>query len=117
MVNRISVRSVTPLLEELGKKGNKVSPSDLRDLIKNLRESNQFSKALEVSSWMGENKVFHLFSEDYAARLHLIDKVLGLEEADKFFESSIPENMKDYSVYATLLNLYTRSERNLVKAE
>ncbi|XP_019096359.1 PREDICTED: putative pentatricopeptide repeat-containing protein At1g28020 [Camelina sativa] len=117
MRNRGLVKPITPFLNELGKKGNQVSPSDLRDLIKNLHDSNQLSKALEASSWMCEKKAFNLFSEDYATRLQLTRKVLGLEEAERFFESSIPENMKDYSVYATLLTLHTRSEMNLVKAE
>ncbi|XP_019099593.1 PREDICTED: putative pentatricopeptide repeat-containing protein At1g28020 [Camelina sativa] len=117
MRNRGLVKPITPFLNELGKKGTQVSPSDLRDLIKNLHDSSQLSKALEASSWMCEKKMFNLFSEDYATRLQLTGKVLGLEEAERFFESSIPDNMKDYSVYATLLTLYTRSEMNLVKAE
>ncbi|KAL9828340.1 putative tetratricopeptide-like helical domain superfamily [Arabidopsis thaliana] len=108
---------ITLLLEEMDKKGNKVSPSGLRDLIKNLRDSNQLSKALEASTWMCQKKVFNLFSEDYATRLHLTEKVLGLEEAEKFFESSIPENMKDYSVYDTLLSCYARSSNTQSKAE
>lgn len=65
---------------------------------------------------MGEQKVFDIFAEDYAARLYLVDHVLGLEEAEKFFES-IPVNMRDYFVYSTLLNSYTRSEKTLDKAE
>ncbi|XP_023641263.1 putative pentatricopeptide repeat-containing protein At1g28020 [Capsella rubella] len=117
MRTRGLVKPITPFLVELGKKGNQASPSDLRDLIRNLRDSFQFTKALEASSWMCEKKVFKLFSEDYATRLQLTWRVLGLEEAEKFFESSIPENMKDYSVYATLLTLYTKSDRTLVKAE
>lgn len=47
---------------------------------------------------MGEENVCTLFPKDYAAELHLIEKVLGLEEAEKFFKS-IPGNMRDYSVY------------------
>ncbi|VVB07872.1 unnamed protein product [Arabis nemorensis] len=88
---------ITPMLEEWGKQGNQVKPSDLRDLIKNLTDSNQFSKALE----------------DYATRLHLTEKVLSLEEAQKFFDKSMPDNMKDYSVYTTLLT----QSKTLDKAE
>ncbi|KAG2294927.1 hypothetical protein Bca52824_041596 [Brassica carinata] len=93
-------KEIAPLLEEWGK------PSELRDLIKNLKDSNQFSKALEASSWLY-----------YADRLDLTEKVLGLKEADKFFNTSIPENMKSFSVYSTLLNSYTRSHQNIDKAE
>ncbi|VVA90809.1 unnamed protein product [Arabis nemorensis] len=77
---------------------------------------NTLLKALEASEWMCEQRVFNVFSEDYAARLRLVETVLGLEEADKFFKS-IPENMRDYSVYNTLLGSYTRSEKTLDKAE
>ncbi|KAL1222144.1 putative pentatricopeptide repeat-containing protein [Cardamine amara subsp. amara] len=117
MSNRRLVRPINPLLEEYGKNRNQMKPSDLRDLIKNLCDSNQLSKALEASSWMGDIKVFNLFPEDYVARLHLIENVLGLGEAERFFKNSIPENMKDYTVYNTLLNSYTRSEKTLNKAE
>ncbi|CAL9218015.1 unnamed protein product [Arabidopsis halleri] len=96
--------------------GDQVKPSYVRGVIKNFHDFNQWSKALEASEWMCEQKVFNIFSEDYAARLHLIETVLGLEEAEKFFES-IPENMRDYSVYDNLLRSYTKSEKTLDKAE
>lgn len=51
------------------------------------------------------------------ARLHLIDNVLGLEEAEKFFES-IPQDKRDDSdLYTTILSFYTRSAKTLEKAE
>ncbi|XP_020866818.1 pentatricopeptide repeat-containing protein At1g15480, mitochondrial [Arabidopsis lyrata subsp. lyrata] len=65
---------------------------------------------------MCEQRVFNVFPEDYAARLNLVETVLGLEEAEKFFER-IPENMRDYSVYENLLRSYTKSEKTLDKAE
>ncbi|EOA37755.1 hypothetical protein CARUB_v10012579mg [Capsella rubella] len=58
---------------------------------------------------MGEEKVC-------TAHLHLTETVLGLEETEKFFKT-IPSNMRDYSVYSTLLTSYTRSEKTLDKAE
>ncbi|CAE5958685.1 unnamed protein product [Arabidopsis arenosa] len=105
-------KPVTPLLEQWG---DQMKPSDLKCLIKNLRDSNQFSKALQVSEWMGEKRVCNLYSEDYAARLYLTENVLGLEKAEKYFEN-IPENMKDYSVYVALLSSYAKSDKNLGKA-
>ncbi|KAJ4869889.1 Pentatricopeptide repeat (PPR) superfamily protein [Raphanus sativus] len=115
--NEKMVRPIGPLLEEWGKKGNLVEPSYMRGLIKDLCDSKQYPKALEASTWVSERKLFDLFPEDYAARLHLIDNVLGLEQAEKFFNSSIPENMKNYSVYSTLLTTYTRSAKTVDKAE
>ncbi|CAH8253733.1 unnamed protein product [Arabidopsis lyrata] len=51
------------------------------------------------------------------ARLHLIDNVLGLEEAEKFFET-IPQDKRDDSdLYTTILSFYTRSAKTLEKAE
>ncbi|KAG7578565.1 Pentatricopeptide repeat [Arabidopsis thaliana x Arabidopsis arenosa] len=117
MIKEESFKPITPLLESLERKGNVVKPSELRDLIKNLCDSNQFSKALEASIWMSRKTSFNLFPQDYAARLHMIENVLGFEEAEKFFERSIPENMKDYSVYATLLSCYAKSHKTLDKAE
>ncbi|KAL9307528.1 putative pentatricopeptide repeat-containing protein [Arabidopsis thaliana] len=105
-------KPVTPLLEQWG---DQMKPSDLKCLIKNLRDSKQFSKALQVSEWMGEKQVCNLYLEDYAARLYLTENVLGLEEAEKYFEN-IPENMKDYSVYVALLSSYAKSDKNLGKA-
>ncbi|CAA7054146.1 unnamed protein product [Microthlaspi erraticum] len=111
-------KPITPVLQELGLKGStKVKPSELRDLIKSLTDSNQFSKALEASTWMCEKEMFTLFPEDYAARLHLIEKVLGLKEAKEFFQVSIPKNMKGNSVYDTMLTSYTRSHETLLNAE
>ncbi|KAG5383444.1 hypothetical protein IGI04_034914 [Brassica rapa subsp. trilocularis] len=110
------IQTVTDQKEKWSKQGHQVKPSDVRCLIKNLLDSNQFSQALEASEWMGEQNVFDIFAEDYAARLYLVDHVLGLEEAEKFFKS-IPVNMRDYFVYSTLLSSYTRSEKTLDKAE
>ncbi|KAJ0249467.1 Pentatricopeptide repeat-containing protein [Hirschfeldia incana] len=115
--NEKMVRPIGPLLEEWGKKGNLMEPSYMRGLIKDLCDSKQYSKALEASTWVSERKLYDLFPEDYASRLCLIDNVLGLEKAEKFFKRSIPENMKNYSVYSALLTSYTRSSKTVDKAE
>ncbi|KAF3511345.1 hypothetical protein F2Q69_00003255 [Brassica cretica] len=115
--NEKMVRPIGQLLVEWGKKGNLVEPSYMRELIKDLCDSKQYPKALEASTWVSERNLFALFPEDYAARLHLIDNVLGLEQAEKFFNCSMPENMKNYSVYSTLLTTYTRSSKTVDKAE
>ncbi|KAJ0265587.1 Pentatricopeptide repeat-containing protein [Hirschfeldia incana] len=106
-------RPIKPLLDQWG---SRMRVSELKCLIKNLRDSNQFSKALQVSEWMDEKKACNIYAEDYAARLHMVEVVLGLEEAEKFFKN-IPENMKDDTVYATLLRSYTKSDKHLGKAK
>ncbi|CAN6912608.1 unnamed protein product [Brassica oleracea] len=65
---------------------------------------------------MSSHRVYTLFPEDMASRVLLMDTVLGLKEAERFFET-IPETMKDYTVYTSLLTLYTRNDDTLDKAE
>ncbi|CAA7015676.1 unnamed protein product [Microthlaspi erraticum] len=105
-------RKVHPIFQE----GNQLNPSDLRSIVDTLRDSERSLQALKVSEWMSEQKVFDLIPEDFAARLNLTGNALGLEEAEKFFES-IAENKQGSSVYATILSFYARSEKNLDKAE
>ncbi|CAL9217686.1 unnamed protein product [Arabidopsis halleri] len=94
--------SIIPLLEQWRKQGYQVNPSHLRGLIKNLKDSKNFTEALEAASeWMCKHSVFDIFQEDYAARLHLVNTVFGVEEAEKMFKN-IPEKMRDYSVYSVL---------------
>ncbi|KAF8097792.1 hypothetical protein N665_0281s0054, partial [Sinapis alba] len=107
---------VVQALEQWIEQGNQVKPSHLRCIIKKLQDSERFSHALQISEWMSSHRVYTLFPEDMASRVLLIDTVLGLKEAEKFFET-IPETMKDFTVYNTLLTLYTRSNNTLVKAE
>ncbi|CAN7044034.1 unnamed protein product [Brassica oleracea var. botrytis] len=80
-------KPINPLLDQWG---SRMRMSELKCLIKNLHDSNQFSKALQVSEWMDEKRACSFYPEDYAARLHMVEVVLGLEQAEKFFEN-IPE--------------------------
>ncbi|CAA0271478.1 unnamed protein product [Arabidopsis thaliana] len=105
--------SIIPLLEQWRKQGYEVNPSHLRGLIKNLSDCKNFTTALEASKWMFKHSVFDNFPEDCAAQLHLVNTVLGLEEAEKMFKN-IPEKMRDYSV---LLSSYTKPVRTVDKAE
>ncbi|KAJ0257924.1 Pentatricopeptide repeat [Hirschfeldia incana] len=107
---------VTPVLNEWLKQGNEINPTDLRAVIKALCESQRFDHALQVSEWITKRRVFELSTEDFASRLYLIEIHSGLSEAEKFFDS-IPENMKDDSVYTTLLGFYTNSKKTRHEAE
>ncbi|XP_010478152.1 PREDICTED: putative pentatricopeptide repeat-containing protein At1g28020 [Camelina sativa] len=99
--------SFVPVLEQWKQQGNQLNPSDVRLIVENLRDSKRFPQALKVSEWMSDQKVCDLVPEDFAARLHLIDKILGLNAAEKFFKS-IPENKRDDFVYTTMLSFYAR---------
>ncbi|VVA90032.1 unnamed protein product [Arabis nemorensis] len=72
---------IIPVLDQWQQEGYQVKPSDIRGLIKNLLDSNRISQALEASQWMGEEKVCNICPKDYAARLHLTEKVLRLRRS------------------------------------
>ncbi|CDY71968.1 BnaCnng75350D, partial [Brassica napus] len=80
--------------------------SEGKTAITRLRDSQRFRQALEVSDWMIEHKLCNLIPEDFTARFCLIENVLGLKEAEKFFES-VPENQRGEAIYTALLNSYT----------
>ncbi|CAA7015677.1 unnamed protein product [Microthlaspi erraticum] len=107
---------VTPVLDEWVKQGRKINPTDLRGVINALCESQRFTHALQVSEWITQRRVFDPSPEDYSARLYLVEIQSGLTEVEKFFKS-IPENMKEDSVYTTLLSLYTKSKETRHEAE
>ncbi|RID46313.1 hypothetical protein BRARA_I02985 [Brassica rapa] len=88
------MQKIIPVLQQWRQQGNQIDPSHVRVIIKKLRESDQ---ALQVSEWM-------------------LDNVVGLEEAEKCFES-IPHSARDGSFYTSLLTLYKRSDKTLCKAE
>ncbi|KAF8079966.1 hypothetical protein N665_0988s0011, partial [Sinapis alba] len=54
--------------------------------------------------------------KNVSTRLYLVEIHSGLSEAEKFFKS-LPENMKDDSVYTTLLSFYTKSKKTRHEAE
>ncbi|KAH0878675.1 hypothetical protein HID58_066069 [Brassica napus] len=69
-----------------------------------------------VSEWITKRGVFELSTLDFAYRLYLIEINSGLSKAEKFFKS-IPENMKDDTVYTTLLSFNTKSKKTRHEAE
>ncbi|CAH8320491.1 unnamed protein product [Eruca vesicaria subsp. sativa] len=107
---------VTPVLNEWLNQGNYINPTDLRTVIIALCESQRFDHALQVSEWITKQGVFEITTEDVASRLYLVEINSGLTEAEKLFKS-LPENMKDDSVYTTLLSFYTKSKKTRHEAE
>ncbi|KAL0695545.1 hypothetical protein Bca4012_062725 [Brassica carinata] len=89
---------IIPVLQQWRQQGNHINPSHVIVIIKKLRDSDQPVQALQVSEWM-------------------LDNVVGLEKAEKFFES-IPHSARDGSVYAAVSdatameNLLTALEEN-----
>ncbi|XP_024029124.1 pentatricopeptide repeat-containing protein At2g20710, mitochondrial [Morus notabilis] len=107
--------SVVPILEQWVQEGKPVSQIELQRIIKELRIFKRFHHALEISQWMSDKRYMHLSTKDVAARLDLISKVHGLDEAVNYF-NDIPAALKIFEVYSTLLNCYA-NEKSVEKAE
>lgn len=65
--------------------------------------------------WMIEHLGYKLKSSDFAIQLDLIEKVRGLEEAEKYFQR-IPEKLRDFKIYGSLLSCYVH-EKSVEQAE
>ncbi|CAH8326690.1 unnamed protein product [Eruca vesicaria subsp. sativa] len=51
----------------------------------------------DASQWMTEHKIWSLVLEDYTILFHLIENVLGFEEAENFLE--VPEHLRNEFMY------------------
>ncbi|KAH0891182.1 LOW QUALITY PROTEIN: hypothetical protein HID58_053611 [Brassica napus] len=100
---------ISTVLEQWRQQGNKLNPSLVKGIFEKLRDSKQYPQALEVSTWMAEGNVCSLLPEDYTARFHLIENVLGFKEAEKFLEK-VPENLRNEHMYTTLLKSYAKKK-------
>ncbi|XP_049385150.1 pentatricopeptide repeat-containing protein At2g20710, mitochondrial-like [Solanum stenotomum] len=107
--------SMVPVLEQWVEEGKTVVKSELQWIIKRLNSYKRYKHALEVSHWMTDRRYFPLQPADVAARINLMNKVKGLEEVEKYF-NSIPQILRRPEVYTALLNCYT-NEKSVEKAE
>lgn len=87
----------------------------LLDMVKLLRNRNRYSHALQLSEWMTNKSYLDQSSGNIAVHLDLISRVHGIEHAEKFFHA-IPDSLKNFKVYGTLLNCYAFN-KSLKKAE
>ncbi|KAM7506086.1 hypothetical protein LguiB_004990 [Lonicera macranthoides] len=107
--------SVVPVLDNWIQQKKFVEKADLQRIIKELKFYKRFKHALEISHWMTDKRYFPISLDDIASRLHLIFKVHGLEQAEKYFNDT-PQHMKGYVVYTSLLNSYCHA-KSVEKAE
>lgn len=108
-------KSVVPVLDQWIAEGRDVDQSELRIIIKELRNYRRFKHALEISQWMTEKRYMILSASDVAVRLHLIAKVCGIEQAENFFRNT-PKQSRTLEVYGALLGCYAQ-EKCVDKAE
>ncbi|KAK7272369.1 hypothetical protein RJT34_28910 [Clitoria ternatea] len=107
--------SIVPILNQWVEEGRDVTQSVLTRLVIRLSRIHRFSHALQVSEWMSNERKCDLSLGDFANRIHLISKVRGVEQAERFFRD-IPDDKLDFKVYAALLKCYT-AHKSLEDAE
>ncbi|XP_012464070.1 pentatricopeptide repeat-containing protein At5g09450, mitochondrial [Gossypium raimondii] len=106
---RLPKRSATSVIEKWVGEGNRISISDLRQISKDLRKSQRFKHALEISEWMVSHEEYKLSDTDYAIRIDLMTKVFGIDAAERYFED-LPLTAKTSETYTALLHSYAAAK-------
>ncbi|KAJ0984662.1 hypothetical protein J5N97_003018 [Dioscorea zingiberensis] len=106
---RLPKRSATAALERWVSEGNNVTASELRRIARDLKRSQRYKHALEISEWMKTHQEFELSDSDYAMRIDLITMVFGVNAAGEFFEG-LPSTAKPCDVYTALLHSYAATK-------
>uniref|UniRef100_A0A5B7BC17 Pentatricopeptide repeat-containing protein n=1 Tax=Davidia involucrata TaxID=16924 RepID=A0A5B7BC17_DAVIN len=102
---RLPKRSAANVLQKWVSEGNQVTISDLRHISKELRKSQRYKHALEISEWMVSHEEFELLDSDHAIRIDLMTKVFGIDAAERYFEG-LPPSAKTSETYTALLHSY-----------
>ncbi|GLJ39989.1 hypothetical protein SUGI_0818210 [Cryptomeria japonica] len=88
--------------------GKKLKERDLQSLVRGFRNSHNYKKALEVSQWMQNHPKFVFTPGDYCIMLDLIERVYGIDRAEKCFQD-LPEISKNEITYCALLDCYAKA--------
>ncbi|KAJ9562907.1 hypothetical protein OSB04_008067 [Centaurea solstitialis] len=118
LYKRISLNprtSIVPILDQWLQEGNEIIVDKLKNMIKVLRNHNRYTHALQLSEWMTNRSLLDQSPGNIAVHLDLVSRVHGLKQAEKIFDT-IPDSLKNFKVYGTLLNCYT-FKKSLEKAE
>ncbi|XP_010266564.1 PREDICTED: pentatricopeptide repeat-containing protein At5g27460 isoform X1 [Nelumbo nucifera] len=89
---RLPKRSATTAIQKWVSEGNTITLSELRQISRELRKSQRYKHALEISEWMVTHQEFELSDSDYAVRIDLMTKVFGIDAAERYFEG-LPPNI------------------------
>ncbi|KAB1206821.1 hypothetical protein CJ030_MR7G008263, partial [Morella rubra] len=98
-------RSATNVLHRWVSEGNQITISELRQISKELRKSQRYKHALEISEWMVTREEFELSDSDFAVSIELMTKVFGIDAAERYFEG-LPLSAKTSETYTALLHCY-----------
>ncbi|XP_054797189.1 pentatricopeptide repeat-containing protein At5g27460 [Prosopis cineraria] len=110
-----SDRNAMSTLRKWVDQGNNLSASELRHISKTLFSSKCYQHALEIMTWMENQKNFRMSPADYGAKLELIIKIHGLTEAEKYF-LRLPDISAQKAAYLRLLRGYV-GDRDTSRAE
>ncbi|KAL7591928.1 hypothetical protein Lser_V15G32245 [Lactuca serriola] len=99
--------AMTPELDDWIEKGKKVRPSELKQIVHDLRKRKRYHHALEVSEWMNKKGLSAFTPVDHAVQIDLIGKVHGFLEAEKYF-NTLTDGDKTDKTYGALLHCYVR---------
>ncbi|KAL0917101.1 hypothetical protein M5K25_012147 [Dendrobium thyrsiflorum] len=102
---RFPKRSATVVIDKWIAEGRKATVPELRKIARDLRRSQRFKHALEISEWMKIHQESELSDNDFAMRIDLITKVFGVSSAEEFFEG-LPSSAKSCEAYTALLHSY-----------
>ncbi|KNA05051.1 hypothetical protein SOVF_193980 [Spinacia oleracea] len=102
---RLPKRSATNIIQKWVNDGNFVTLPQLRQISRDLRKSNRYKHALEITEWMVSHNEFKLSDSDYAAHLDLLTKVFGIDAAERYFDG-LPQDAKTSETYTALLHSY-----------
>ncbi|KAL5787747.1 hypothetical protein ACOSP7_004696 [Xanthoceras sorbifolium] len=102
---RLPKRSAINVIQRWVSEGNQPSIFELRQILRDLRNSQRYKHALEISEWMVTREEFVLSDSDYATRIDLMTKVFGIDAAERYFEG-LPVSAKTSETYTALLHSY-----------
>ncbi|KAK3034797.1 hypothetical protein RJ639_033702 [Escallonia herrerae] len=106
---RLPKRSASNVIQRWVNEGNRVTISELRIISKELRRSQRYKHALELSEWIVTRDEFEASDSDYAVRIDLMTKVFGIDAAERYFEG-LPPSAKTSETYTALLHSYAVSK-------
>ncbi|KAF5731922.1 pentatricopeptide repeat-containing protein [Tripterygium wilfordii] len=106
---RLPKRSASNVIQRWVSEGKPVTIFELRQISKDLRKSQRYKHALEISEWMVSHEEFEVSDSDYAVRIDLMTKVFGIDAAERYFEG-LPLTAKTSETYTALLHSYARAK-------
>ncbi|KAG0476110.1 hypothetical protein HPP92_012951 [Vanilla planifolia] len=94
--------SLSNALDKWVEEGNSLGRGEISLALLNLRKRRFYGKALQFMEWLEATKRLDFGEREYASRLDLVAKVLGIQKAEKYIEK-IPSSLRGEIIYRTLL--------------